>query len=507
MKSIVLAVVAATVVFQDLQAILARSRQPCLSLGEQLDALTSCFLCQPITPASTLEFENGLRLLLDECGRLVLQAVFNHIEPETPQDAPKHTRRDGQDYCRKNEKSPRRSGVATLFGCIELRRCLYEPLQEGRDDGQRSFAPLELCLGIVANNATPALAARVGRLSSQHTQQQLLDLLQSDHQVCWSTKVLRQVAAAVSAGIAPYLREVQKQRLLQWLAQAQTSHGRHRPTLSVGRDGIMLPIRHEPKYKEGGVATLSVLDRRGRRVGTIYLGQMPEAGQLTLSRELTALLDGVLAGWDGPLPRLVYVTDAGYHQTTYFEEVLRQMENPRRAGERLQWLWIVDFYHAAHYVSKLANLLFDDEKTRQAWARRLRQVLRDQERGVFRVLASAAQYHGKTVLNKKEEKAYQEAYNYLLKHGNEMHYSKYQRAGLPLGSGITEAGCKVVFTQRFKESGMSWSLEGGEVILRLRLAELSGVWEEVYKEFLNHCPLVPLATQLPFSAQTDEKAA
>jgi hypothetical protein len=269
----------------------------------------------------------------------------------------------------------------------------------------------------------------------------------------------------------------------------------------------MLPIRHEPKYKEGGVATLSVLDRRGRRVGTIYLGQMPEAGQITLSRELTALLDGVLAGWDGPLPRLVYVTDAGYHQTTYFEEVLRQMENPRRAGERLQWLWIVDFYHAAHYVSKLANLLFDDEKTRQAWARRLRQVLRDQERGVFRVLASAAQYHGKTVLNKKEEKAYQEAYNYLLKHGNEMHYSKYKRAGLPLGSGITEAGCKVVFTQRFKESGMSWSLEGGEVILRLRLAELSGVWEEVYKEFLNHCPLVPLATQLPFSAQTDEKAA
>ena len=35
-----------------------------------------------------------------------------------------------------------------------------------------------------------------------------------------------------------------------------------------------------------------------------------------------ALLREVLAGWEGPLPRLVYVTDAGYHQTTYFEEVL-----------------------------------------------------------------------------------------------------------------------------------------------------------------------------------------
>jgi hypothetical protein len=30
------------------------------------------YLAQPITPASTFDFENNLRLLLDECGRLVL---------------------------------------------------------------------------------------------------------------------------------------------------------------------------------------------------------------------------------------------------------------------------------------------------------------------------------------------------------------------------------------------------------------------------------------------------
>jgi hypothetical protein len=269
----------------------------------------------------------------------------------------------------------------------------------------------------------------------------------------------------------------------------------------------MLPIRYEKKYKEGGVATLSVLDRRGRRVGTIYLGEMPEAGQVTLSSDLTALLKSVLAGWPGPMPRLVYVTDAGYHPTTYFEEVLTAMENPHRPGERLAWMWIVDFYHAAEYVGKLAQLLFSEEKRRQAWSRRMRHLMRDKERGVLRVLASAAQYHAKTVLNDKEEKAYEAAYNYLLKHSNEMHYSTYKRAGLPLGSGITEAACKVVFTQRFKESGMKWSLEGGEVILRLRLAELSGVWDEVYHEFLKNRPLVPMATQLPCSAQTDEKAA
>ncbi len=506
-QSSVLPVALATAVLAELQAILALSSQPCRCLREQVETLTARFLSQPITPLGTRDFENALRQILDECGRRVAEAVYNHIEPPTPQEAPKHLERHGQDHCRKNQKSPTRGGIATLFGTIDLRRCLYEPLQEARDVGQRSFAPLELCLGLVAHNATPALAERVGQLSSKHTQQEMLDLLHRDHHIHWSTEVLRQVAAAVSAGIAAYLRAAQNRRVLQWLAQAQASRGRHRPTLAVGRDGIMLPIRYEPTYKEGAVATLSVLDRRGRRVGTVYLGEMPEALQTTLSGELTALVQGVLAGWDGPLPRLVYVTDAGHHPTTYFQDILTAMENPRRAGERLHWQWIVDFYHAATYLTKLAKVLFSQEGTRQAWARRMRRLLRDKERGVFRVLHSAAQHHSKMVLDQKEEKAYRAAYNYLLTHSQAMAYNKYQRAGLPLGSGVTEAGCKVVFTQRFKESGMTWSREGGEVILRLRLAVLSGVWEEVYQAFLNHLPLVPLATPASLSAQTDAKVA
>jgi hypothetical protein len=492
---------------QQLQIVLDRSAQPCLVLSEQTAALAARFLCGPITPTATLDFEKDLRQLLDECGRLILQSVYNQIEPEDPQDAPKHTQRDRQDYARKNQKSRNRGGIATLFGTIDLQRCLYEPLQEARDDAQRCFAPLELCLGIVAHNATPALAERVGRLATQHTQQGLLDVLQREHRINWSVKVLRQVTAALSAGMAPYLREAQQQAVLRWLAQAYQSRGRRRVVLAVGRDGIMLPIRNEEHYKEGGVATISVYDRRGRRLGTVYLGEMPEAKQVTLTAELTAFVQAVLAGWEGPLPRLVYLTDAGYHQTTFFEEVLSQMDNPRRAGQRLEWLWIVDYYHAASYVTRLADVLFVAEKTRQAWARRMRRLLRDKDRGVIRVLHSAAQYYGRKTWQEDQAKEYSEAYNYLLTHSKEMKYSEYKRVGLPIGSGVTEAGCKVVFTQRFKQSGMTWDRAGGEVILRLRLAELSGVWDQVYREYLNHRPLVSLATPIAISPQSDKKAA
>jgi hypothetical protein len=497
----------ATTVLQQLQTILTLAAAPCQSFTDLVAASVTRFVAAPTTPASTLAFENDLRLLLDECGRQILQTVFNHLEPENPQDAPKHTQRHRQDYVRKNQKSPNRGGIATLFGTIALQRCLYEPLQDARDDDQQAFAPLELSLGLVANTATPALAERVGRLAGQSTQEELRTLLQRDHHVSWSVTVLRQVTAAVSAGIAPHVREVQRQTVLDWLAQARRSRGRRGVVLAVGRDGIMLPICHEKHYKEGGVATVSVYDRRGRRLGTLYLAEMPEPMQLALSAELTALLRGVLSDWEGSLPRLVYLTDAGHHQTNYYKEVLSQMENPRAAGQRLQWLWIVDYYHAASYVTKLAQALFSEEKTQHAWARRMRHLLRDEARGVRRVLQSAAQFYGMKLRSKAEAKAYREAYHYLLKHSKEMNYSEHKRAGLPIGSGVTEAGCKVVFTQRFKQSGMKWTIVGGEVILRLRVAVLSGIWDAVYREYLNHQPLAPLTTSLALGAPAAEKAA
>src|SRR5207249_11148292 len=92
---------------------------------------------------------------------------------------------------------------------------------------------------------------------------------------------------------ARFVPGLHQARLVQWLQQAEQSRGRHRPVLAAGRDGIMLPMRRDG-YEEGSTATVSVYDRRRRRLGTIYLGQMPETKQTTLSQALTDLLQGVL---------------------------------------------------------------------------------------------------------------------------------------------------------------------------------------------------------------------
>ena len=134
----------------------------------------------------------------------------------------------------------------------------------------------------------------------------------------------------------------QIEQVVRWLHQARASSGRFQPILAVGRDGVHVPLRHK-EWKEGATATVSVLDRRGKRVGTVYLGQMPESGQTTLTTHLTALIQDILKHVDAQSLRLVSVSDDGYHPSDYDHPVLKTMPAPKRPWCPLTWRRIVDY--------------------------------------------------------------------------------------------------------------------------------------------------------------------
>ena len=73
-----------------------------------------------------------------------------------------------------------------------------------------------------------------------------------------------------------------------------------------------------------------------------------------------------------------------------------------------------------------------------------------------------------------------------------MQYSHFKNRHIPLGSGITEAACKTVYTQRLKLSGMRWESEGAQWILSLRSILLSKIWSTTYAMHL-----ADIATLIP----------
>ena len=94
-------------------------------------------------------------------------------------------------------------------------------------------------------------------------------------------------------------RSFQVAKLLDLLDQANRGSGSRKPVLSVGRDGITLREYRHRLYEVASCATVTVIDRTGKRLGTMYLARVPEHGQGRMSDQLTALIEALCASLDG----------------------------------------------------------------------------------------------------------------------------------------------------------------------------------------------------------------
>jgi len=454
--------------------------------AEALKQLVARFYAEPITPALVLEFEQALGEIGRETSRRILEIVLNRCDPESAEDAPHDVTFEAGGYRRLNQKT-RNAHVDSTFGRITLWRRGYRYWHRG--EKEPTIFPLELILGLW-EGATPLLASQIGRMMAETgaTQQRVLEQLKERFGVSLSVARLRAITEALSTAMEEYREEYQVAKLLELLEKAYRSPGRYKPVFSVGRDGINMPVERGGGYLQGAVATVSVSDRRGRRLGTVYLAHAPEPYQTTLTEQLTALIQACLQAWccerGRPMPRLCYVTDAGETECGYYAKVLTRLADPRGNGQRLHWYRIIDFYHASQRLTVLGEALFGPGAEASSWARRMRKILKEEPNGVSRVLHSAAAFRSRYGVQPGREAEFALAYNYLRSRSRHMNYAEFRRLRMPIGSGVTEAACKTVFTERLKLSGMGWSLEGAQVILTLRVILLSGVWDGVYAAVL-----------------------
>jgi hypothetical protein len=166
----------------------------------------------------------------------------------------------------------------------------------------------------------------------------------------------------------------------------------------------------------------------------------------------------------GAAVRLIAITDGG----NGLEEALR-----RHFVEDL--LCILDWYHAGQHLHAYAKCLhLRDAAQAQAWAAGAKDILYEQ--GGTALLA-----HLRGQAAPADEGAAEELrklVNYFADNEHRTDYPEYRRRGWDIGSGPTEAACKVVGA-RLKGSGMRWVVEGAARVAPLRALYLSGpdVWD------------------------------
>lgn len=138
-------------------------------------------------------------------------------------------------------------------------------------------------------------------------------------------------------------------------------------------------------------------------------------------------------------------------------------------------LCILDWYHASEHLYDYAGWLHPgNEGQKQAWAQQAKGILYEQG--------------GKALVEHLEkQEAPQDAkvadelrklVNYLKENEGRTDYPSYRKHGYDIGSGPTEAACKVVGA-RLKGSGMRWLAEGAAQVAPLRALYQSGpeVWD------------------------------
>ncbi len=238
-------------------------------------------------------------------------------------------------------------------------------------------------------------------------------------------------------------------------------------TVAVSLDGVMVPMkdggraqkRDEAKaqgkhtcgpagHSEVGCGTLSFYDAEGDRLSTVRMARMPESHKASLKTMLTQEIETVLS--QRPDLTLVKLADGARDNWTYLSTALPP-------GVEL-----VDFYHACEHLKKAFDAAYGENSSKsKAQFEKYRYTVRDEPAGVEKIIRALA--HLRDSRPRKKKLATELAY--FRRHRHRMHYAEAQAQNLPLGSGVVEAACKTLATQRMKRSGMRWRHRGGQAIL------------------------------------------
>ena len=155
---------------------------------------------------------------------------------------------------------------------------------------------------------------------------------------------------------------------------------------------------------------------------------------------------------------------------------------------------ILDFYHAASYLEKLAKALHpQDEEASAAQAEQWGSLLKAE--GGALVLEVLRQWNWPARKSAALRAQLAEVLSYFANNVHRMEYPEYQAEGWHIGSGVVESACKTVVAQRLKGPGMRWGEEGAHALCHVRALYRSekGQWQAFWdRQFAE--PFVQQAT-------------
>ena len=339
----------------------------------------------------------------------------------------------------------------TPYGSVVVARHVYQSNQGGK-----TYCPLEREARII-QTATPRLARQLSHKYAEFGAPRVLVDLEQNHGRKASLTFVQEVAQAV-AGVAQLKEETWHYTTPKLEAPVAS--------IGIGIDGASV-LMIEQGWRQAMVGTLALYDRQGERLHTTYVAATPEYGKATFLERMDREIQQVKEHY--PQAVTVGIADGAADFWDFLE--------PRTDRQ------ILDFYHAVEYLTDVADAVFARQaQQRQEWMSDAAHRLKHEYTGPSRLIHEMEEFLQQP-LSKDKHGQVQKALTYFTNHDSLMNYAAHLDRDLPLGSGVTEAACKVIIKQRLCSSGMKWKNKGMATVLTLRsLSYSTGRWDQFWEK-------------------------
>ncbi len=393
---------------------------------------------------SMLESEEIIQQAVNEVGTISTSEVLTTFDSD---GAP--IKVGGTTLYSKNDKVPKI--YETPYGAVEIARFVYQSSKGGE-----TYCPLDNNARVIGS-ATPRFAKIVSyKYADDGAGDVRGDLEMSNG---------RQVAKSFVQNISEKVGNMALVKEEYWTYHTP-DFGRKVSSISIGLDGTSMYMQ-QSGYRQAMVGTISLYDKEGERLHTTYVAERPEYGKETFISRFENEIEMVNDLYPGV--KRVGLADGAKDNWTFLKKHTD--------------VQTIDFYHVSEYVSTAAEVMFK-KKDRPEWTVISCHGIKHEKESAREVLDQMITFkesHPRLSIVKTEK--IDSAITYFKNNIDMMNYQENLANNLPIGSGVTEAGCKVIVKQRLCCSGMRWKDRGATIVLSLRcMRKTEGRWNQFWNK-------------------------
>jgi hypothetical protein len=391
-----------------------------------------------------LENEEGIQAAVNEVGRLATQVALERFDTDGEPIVRHGVKMTSKAYNPKEYQTP--------YGPVEQRRHTYQSSRGGR-----IYCPLDDQARILVR-ATPRFAKVVSQKFSREDARAVVKDLEENHGRPTSLCLVQNIGATVGA-VAEAAEEHWDYELPR-LDQAVWSIG-------LGVDGTCM-LMVEGAWRQAMVGTVSLYSKAGERLHTTYIGAAPEAGRETFLKRMNRAIGQARATY--PKALFIGLADGAPSNWEYLAKHV-EME-------------VLDFYHVSEYLTEVADVVYSESPAeREKWLESACHRLKHEFGAPAQIIREVSAFNNAGKFKDAERKVLEGTINYIRNNKGRMPYANNTRAHLPIGSGPTEAACKVIIKERLCCSGMRWKPEGAGIVITLRcLTQTPGYWQQFWEK-------------------------